>query len=300
MHSNAAADPKDAGGVTPLASTIRSSNAPPQSGGTGGTAVAQWHAALSAIAVLNVALWLGCAVAVTHAPGATGAAAMQLLLSGVYVLGCAFRSALPVYDIPRIVLVDSRFSSVLLGRSVATVAELCFAIQWALILQRIGSVSHNSFAQLVAQAIVPLIVLAEGFSWYAVLTTTQRGHVLENSLWGAAAALLVVSLLLIGPARIAALSALLVGWCIGGAAYALFMFLFDVPMYWSRWRADQASGRRYLSIRQGLLELRRRRVVSARWEDWRTEVTWMSLYFTFGVWSSISIVYASLALVAHS
>jgi hypothetical protein len=40
----------------------------------------------------------------------------------------------------------------------------------------------------------------------------------------------------------------------------------------------------------------RRWTVSYRWEGWRNEVPWMSLYFTFGVWSSIWLVYASLAI----
>ena len=65
-------------------------------------------------------------------------------------------------------------------------------------------------------------------------------------------------------------------------------------MYWSRWLADQASGHKYLSIPEGMVDVRRRWQVSYRWEDWRNEVPWMSLYFTFGVWSSIWLVYVSL------
>jgi hypothetical protein len=68
---------------------------------------------------------------------ASGTAALiQLGLSALYVLGCAYRSVLPVYDIPRFVLVDSHLSSVFIGRSIATIAELCFAGQWALTLHR--------------------------------------------------------------------------------------------------------------------------------------------------------------------
>jgi hypothetical protein len=83
----------------------------------------------------------------------------------------------------------------------------------------------------------------------------------------------------------------------GGAAYAAFIFVYDVPMYWSRWRVDQANGRKYLSIADGMVDVCRRWTVSYRWEDWRNEVPWMSLYFTFGVWSSVWLVYASLAIL---
>ena len=60
-------------------------------------------------------------------------------------------------------------------------------------------------------------------------------------------------------------------------------------------RLDQANGRKYLSVADGMADVRGRWTVSYRWEDWRNEVPWMSLYFTFGVWSSIWLVYASLA-----
>jgi hypothetical protein len=208
------------------------------------------------------------------------------------VAGCAFRSVLPVIDIPRIVLIDSRLSSVLVGRSVATVAELCFAAQWALVLHRAALLGGSAFAQAVAVAVVPLIVLAEGFSWYAVLTTEQRAHAAENSLWGLTAALTVAGVLVIGPQRLAAVYLPVIA---GGAAYVAFIFLYDVPMYWRRWVADRASGRTYLSVADGMAEVRGRWTVSYRWEDWRSEVVWMTFYFTFGVWSSVWLVYASPA-----
>ena len=259
-------------------------------------AVAWWHTWLRANAVLNVALWSLAAAAVMREQASsavdTGAAYAQLMLSAVYVAGCAYRSFLPVIDIPRIVLVDSRLSSVLIGRSVATVAELCFAGQWALILHRAAVLVGSRLLLAVAWTVVPLIVLAEICSWYAVLTTGQRAHAAENSLWGLAATLAVIGILVIEPHRIAALHPATIA---AGAAYVAFIFIYDVPMYWSRWRSDQANGHRYLSLADGMVDVSRRWTVSRRWEDWRNEVPWMSLYFTFGVWSSIWLVYASLA-----
>lgn len=266
-------------------------------------ALAWWHTSLRAIAALNVALWSLAAVAVTREQALMGVETdrgyQQLLLSAVYVAGCAFRSVLPVVDIPRLVLVDSRLSSVLVGRSVATVAELCFAAQWALLLHRIASLSGSPFGQTLSLAVVALIALAEGCSWYAVLTTGQRAHAVENSLWGLSAALVVAAMWVIGPQRLAALHLPMAAWCLGGAAYVAFIFVYDVPMYWSRWLADQAKERKYLSVSEGLVDVSRRWTVSYRWEDWRDEVLWMSLYFTFGVWSSIWLVYTSLAIGHH-
>jgi hypothetical protein len=272
-----------------------------QADGVTSRAVAWWHTSLRAIAVLNVALWSLAAVAVVRAHAlirveSDAANDMQLLLCAAYVSGCAFRSVLPVVDVPRLVLVDSRLSSVLIGRSVATVAELCFAAQWALILHRIAFLSGSPFGHAVSLAMIPLIVLAEGFSWYAVLTTRQRAHAIENSIWGLSAVLAVAAMLVIGPHRLAALYPPMIACCVGGAVYVAFIFVFDVPMYWSRWLADEARGGKYLSLADGLVDVCRRWSVSYRWEDWKDEVPWMSLYFTFGVWSSIWLVYASVAL----
>jgi len=36
-------------------------------------------------------------------------------------------------------------------------------------------------------------------------------------------------------------------------------------------------------------------VVSTRWEQWRSEVVWMSLYFSVAVWLSIALVHAPVA-----
>jgi len=90
--------------------------------------------------------------------------------------------------------------------------------------------------------VVPLIVLAEACSWYAVLTTDQRAHAVENSLWGLSAALAVAGMLVIGPHRPATLYAPLI---ICGAAYLAFIVIYDVQMYWSRWLVDRANGRKY-------------------------------------------------------
>ena len=258
--------------------------------------LAWWWGFLTLVSGANIAVWFALYSALhSEAPVALGRSDVEpmLLLCAAYVFGCAFRSVLPRADVQRICLFDTWLSSVFVGRSVATVAELCFAAQWALMLHRTAVSSGTPVVRAMALAVVPLIVLAEGCSWYAVLTTEQRAHAVENSLWGLAAALVVAGVLMIGRPG---LGALYPGVIAAGAAYAAFIFVYDVPMYWSRWRADQARGHRYSSIADGMVDVTRRWTVSYRWEDWRNEVPWMSLYFTFGVWSSIWLVHASLAL----
>jgi len=215
----------------------------------------------------------------------------QLLLSAGYVFGCAFRSMFPVYVVPRVGLFDSWLCSAIVDRSVATCAELCFAMQWALLLREISRATGSGVGRVASAVAVPLIAVAELCSWYSVLTTSNLGHVLEESIWALAAALLVASFVAIWPRSSAALRPLLAAWCAAGIAYVAFMFMVDVPMYWSRWLADVASGHVDLSIAQGLLDASQHLVVSHSWEIWKHEMPWMSLYFSVAVWMSIALVH---------
>src|SRR5262245_65143478 len=87
-------------------------------------------------------------------------------------------------DVPRYCLHETWISRIFVGRSVATVAELAFVAQWALLLREAGAIRA-------ARAVVLLIAAAEILSWLAVLTTNELFHAAENSLWALSAALAV-------------------------------------------------------------------------------------------------------------
>lgn len=259
-----------------------------------------WWAGLCAVSLLNISAWAASAARVRRRkaslhPEVWDFARWQLLLSAGYVLGCAYRSVLPVFDVQRQCLFDTWLSSVMVGRSVATFAELCFAAQWALLLRSAATQADNRLARNVSTALVPLILVAELCSWHAVLTTSNFGHVLEESIWGLCAAGVALSLLVVRPRCPAALRPLLLLCSAVGLGYVAFMFSVDVPMYWARWVADEAAGRHYFSVAQGIIDASTRWVVSHRWEDWKSEVTWMTLYFSLAVWLSIGVVHAPLA-----
>jgi hypothetical protein len=260
--------------------------------------VISWRYLLCVVAVVNIAALFLSAIVLNRrshvlSPEAYATRRAQMFLSTVYVLGCAFRSAFPVFDVPRICVIDSWMSSVMIGRSVATVAELCFVAQWALMLRETSRAADSVVGNIASVALVPLIAIAEACSWYSVLTTSNIGHVAEESIWGFSVALLVASLAAIWPRCTAARRPLLLACCIAGSIYVAYMFLVDVPMYWSRWIADEVSGRYYMNIAQGARDVSVRWVVSHRWQDWKSEVVWMSLYFSVAVWISIALVHAS-------
>jgi hypothetical protein len=213
----------------------------------------------------------------------------MLLLCAAYVFGCAFRSFLPRADVQRICLFDTWLSSVAVGRSVATVAEICFAAQWAIILHQLGRMTGSDTTLNAAWLIVPLILIAECFSWYAVLTTHYLGNAIENSLWAVAFFVVGIGLCRLlpefeGPVRVALIMAI-----IGIAAYLAFLMTIDVPMYVSRWRADIADGNKRLRPLEGLRDVSTRWIVTHDLAEWKDEIAWMSLYFSAAVWASLAL-----------
>ncbi len=214
---------------------------------------------------------------------------LMLLFSAAYVFGCAFRSLLPRADVQRICLFDTWLSSVTVGRSVATVAEVCFAAQWAMILHRLGTITGADTTLTAAWAIVPLILIAECFSWYAVLTKKFLCNAIENSIWGICFLIIVIGLCRLLPEAGGAARAVLVTAIAGILGYLAFLAVIDVPMYLTRSRTGIAASIRPLSPLEGLRDASVRWVVTHDLAQWRDEIAWMSLYFSAAVWASLAL-----------
>jgi hypothetical protein len=178
------------------------------------------------------------------------------------------------------------------GRSVATIAELAFVAQWALLLRELGAAEEDRFVLKVSQVVVPVIVVAETSSWYAVLTTSYLGNAIEQSLWTFTAALMAVALFVLWRRSEGTQRLFLAGGIAACAGFVAFMCTVDVPMYLTRWRADELSGRAYFSLLDGLRDVSQRWVVTHSYKDWREEIAWMTLYFSVAVWISLSLIHA--------
>ncbi|WP_420971867.1 hypothetical protein [Bradyrhizobium sp. B120] len=255
--------------------------------------VVRWWGFLSLVSAANIAIWFALYRQFHEQSNGsfsnTSGIGLMLLLCAAYVFGCAFRSVLPRADVQRICLFDTWLSSVVVGRTVATVAEVCFAAQWAIVLYQLGSMTGAETTINIAWIIVPLIVIAECFSWYAVLTTHYLCNAIENSIWAVVFFLVGIALCRLlpefqGPVRWAFIVAI-----VGIAAFLAFLMTVDVPMYLNRWRANLAAGGTLLHPLEGLRDVSRRWVVTHDIAEWREEIAWMSLYFSMAVWSSLAL-----------
>jgi hypothetical protein len=254
--------------------------------------LAWWWGFISLVSAANIAVWFvlyrefhGVPAGATSAPGI----GLMLAFCAAYVFGCAFRSFLPRADVQRICLVDHWLSSVMVGRSVATVAELAFAAQWAILLTQLGGVTGAETTLNAARAVVPLILIAECFSWYAVLTRNYLGNAIENSIWAVTFFVIGIGLCRLLPEFHGAVRWMLVVSIPCIAFYLAFLMTVDVPMYLSRWRDDVAAGRKLLRPLEGLYEVSTRWIVTHDPLHWQGELAWMALYFSGAVWASLAL-----------
>jgi hypothetical protein len=241
----------------------------------------------------NIALWFSLYRQVYAQPtGSQDRASdvqLMLFLCAAYVFGCAFRSVLPRADVQRICLFDTWLSSVVIGRSVATIAEVCFAAQWAIVLLQLGGIAGVDTTLNVAWVIVPLILVAQCCSWYGVLTTNSLANAIENSIWAVAFLVVGIGLCRLLPEFDGSLRLALVVAIIGIAAYLAFLIAIDVPMYLNRWQHGRAGGGKILGPLEGLRDASTRWVVTHDFSHWKDEIPWMSLYFTAAVWASLAL-----------
>jgi hypothetical protein len=254
--------------------------------------LAWWWGLLTLVSGVNIAVWfllyryLG---EQQNGLVSTSGTGLMLLLCAAYVFGCAFRSLLPRADVQRICLFDTWLSSVVIGRTVATVAEICFAAQWAIILHQLGTMTGADITVNAAWIIMPLILIAEGFSWYAVLTTNYRGNAIENSLWAVAFFIVAIGLCRLIPEFHGPVRVILAVAIVGIAAYLAFLMTIDVPMYLNRWRAKVDDGSRLVHPLDGLRDVSTRWIVTHDLAEWKDEIAWMTLYFSAAVWASLAL-----------
>jgi hypothetical protein len=257
-----------------------------------------WWACLSLIAIFNTTLWIW--TYLTFDRKEDGSIHInpyqkkQLLLSGIYVFVCAYRSILPRIDLERYCLFDTIFSSIFLGRLAATVAEISFSAQLALFLYKLGENHSHPIAQYISILLVPAITIAQAFCWCGVLTLNHLYHAIEESIWAIAGGLLGCSFLSFALHHSENEVLVRLGFfgCISSILFCAFMVLVDVPMYFRRWKQGQQKVDQHrMFVRKGSLDAWHRRVVTADWDIWKEETVWLTGYFSSAVWLSLLLVH---------
>ncbi len=254
--------------------------------------VSWWWAMLTLVSGINIAAWI-LMYRELHAAGTSGRVPgmeIMLLLSAAYVFGCAFRSFLPRADVQRICLFDTWLSSVAVGRSVATVAEVCFAAQWTMILLQLGTDvgggdgGDRGVGDRAADPDRGMLFLVRGRD--DQISLQRRREFASGRSPSSSSAIGLCRLL---PEFNGAVRVVLGIAVIGIVFYIVFLMTVDVPMYLKRWRAVVAGGNRILRPMEGLRDVSTRWIVTHDISEWREEIAWMSLYFSAAVWASLAL-----------
>lgn len=283
---------------------------PSASSASGGSALTlAWNKFLTAVAVFNGVVWLTLVVRSRRARQDASPTprtlwdrlwSHRLALALVYVVACGIRGAWPRQDIDRVCMWAHPLLPPAVGRSLAYVAELCFC---ALVCATFVRCIASRVSERVAATVLAFNFVAQNCCTYAVLTTDQRGHVVEESIWALSAVAIVATtcyaLAVGGPGfRVSpsphASAFLRRGVCLGGAVYVAFMVLVDVPMYVRRSLDDVATGRPFLSLSAGAASAATCKVITTADSYWVEEMPWLTGYFTFAVWAMLWMAAADI------
>ena len=247
-----------------------------------------WWRLLSSIAVINILIWV-----LTVAPLSADVPYLKwhIILSGIYTAVCAFRSFVPRIDVERYCIVDSWVSSMVAGRSAATIAEISFAIQMGLLLHEVGAMTGLTWLQTLTIPVIALLTLAQCFCWCGVITLNNFWHAVEESIWALTFAMVGVAMLMSAPALEGTWQTM--GYVAAAlcAGYVIFMVVVDVPMYLKRWRSGAEKGEKRLGFGEGFKDALTRRIVTRDWKIWKPEVAWLTGYFSGAVWVSLAIAH---------
>jgi len=191
-------------------------------------------------------------------------------------------------------------------RTWACIGELAWTTQIALALWMVDDCIANqsggtgrAWVKYSAIAAVLGYVIAEATSYYNTATTNEwyaAAEVILDGLSWLVMAPAMITLFLKAPGHVCGSTGkfYLGAMSVLCLVYPLYNLLVDAPMYYARYRADQAHNKTYFPFVAGLEDAAHRRVVTHDLKDWGNDLFWMTLYFSAAAWSAILLMFAPL------
>lgn len=223
-------------------------------------------------------------------------------LSLIYTIVCAIRAIYPRCDSTSICLKDNFISTPFVGRSLATVAEISFGFLIVKIVDIIlndsiiFSSSTNIENIISFNAItVSLTIISQVFCWIGITTKNPLYNAIEETLWTIFGLSKFLTFIFMNSTlkesddpKLIKIKNFYKFGSIFSILYVLFMIIVDVPMYYKRYINGNSND--YMTFSDGIKTLLKCKK-SDSYNDWKDEFLWLSLYFSFGVWSTIFILF---------
>ena len=225
------------------------------------------------------------------------------LFAFTYALICTIRTTFPKKDLDRTCFFDSKLSYPLFGRTIATVAELCYikllVSVFGKILNDINKQNNNisTISSKLLKLIFPAIVFAQSCSWFGCLTKNNLWNMTEESLWTLSSMILIVisistynnMFLLDKTSKNESIKTFLLYFIIIALCYVGFMMYIDIPMYFNRWKKHKIPQEKQ-TLMNSIKDMAQCKKITKSYKDWKEDMPWLTGYFTFAVWSAIIIV----------
>ncbi len=204
----------------------------------------------------------------------------------IYTYVCAIRAIFPRKDVDSICFYNSIISYPLIGRVLATIAEISLIVVVSNVFKELSLKINNNTNELFYNLLIGLIVIAQIFCWSGCITKCNLFNAIEESIWAFTAfCILISNIILYNNTNNLEFKKLLINSIIFGAIYIIFMIYIDIPGYYSKWK----NKKKYYTISDGLISMYSCKK-SQLYSIWKSDMLWLTGYFTLCVWGSIYLV----------
>lgn len=230
----------------------------------------------------------------------------------IFSIVCAIRAFYPTKYTEKTCFLKTKYYTPFVIRVLATIAEiayiLLFVYVFIYIIKNIKTITNINLDYLkkYVYIVIPIIILAEVFSWLGSITEYQLWNVSEEVLWFLSSIILIVISLYIlnnikhiKTSKIRSIYYLLS--CIVPVAtiFATFMIVVDIPMYIQRWVKgekiesktihqifNEFKSKHRKNFDNKINDFRQCKKVDKSLNTWKQEMPWLTGYFTIGVWTT--------------
>ena len=230
----------------------------------------------------------------------------------IFSIVCAIRAFYPTKYTEKTCFLKTKYYTPFVIRVLATIAEiayiLLFVYVFIYIIKNIKTITNINLDYLkkYVYIVIPIIILAEVFSWLGSITEYQLWNVSEEVLWFLSSIILIVISLYIlnnikhiKTSKIRSIYYLLSGIVPVATIFATFMIVVDIPMYIQRWVKgekiesktihqifNEFKSKHRKNFDNKINDFRQCKKVDKSLNTWKQEMPWLTGYFTIGVWTT--------------
>ena len=233
----------------------------------------------------------------------------------IFSIVCGIRAIWPTKYVEKTCFLKTKIYTPFIIRILATVAEIAYILLFVVVFLHIIKTIHKFTTHKLDHlkpyiyAVIPLILLAEGFSWLGSVTEYQFWNISEEVMWFISSIILIALSLYIlskiktsSEPKVKSIYYLLSVTVPIATLFAAFLALVDIPMYIRRFNRNNITeikdiksffrdfeNKHKINFNKRLDEMKKCQQVDNSLETWKEEIPWLTGYFTIGVWSSFAL-----------